>query len=304
MFIKLFQVVKHVPSVPENISEYGENKKSTSNKQNFDGINRNEKDTEELQNSNNADKNIEIEISSDDSQESFNEKPRRSAVPVKYENKEDVKLILNTEVNLKSEDISVQNSTVFKNDNKVKVKSLKEELLKEVDSENDIVVLKDDDDDDDCSVSQPQNGVDQKDIKKQTFKLNVRPFDDLIAPGPVVVNNLLNMPPPPSGQIDGPSNFIAQNGGASFSSQFINMTCDICGIQFDSPELLNEHKSAMKHYKCSFNKDCEMLVISSQQELLDHQRLVHNIMPSPVQQLAHQVILQLVYLILITDISI
>lgn len=184
--------------------------------------------------------------------------------------KNDVNMSENSIIHLKTEEVS-QNSVVKKEDNKVVKKEDKEDLKYSI-IKNDVLVLKDDE---------------EKDLIKEhkEYKLNVRSFDDLAAPRTV---NLFNMPPP--SQIDGPSNFISQNGTPF--SQYINMCCDVCASQFDSLELLNEHKKVMKHYKCTF-KECELLVLSSQQEFLDHQRMVHNIMPSPVQQLAHQVIINL-----------
>lgn len=190
-------------------------------------------------------------------------------------------LSLNTVLDLKPEEVPQHSATVKKEEYKVNVKSLKQELLKEVDAESEIVVLKDDDSPD---KQAPQNGVEKKEPSETKFKVNVRSFDDLAAPRTV---NLINLPPP--GQIDGPPNFLSQNGGTPFPPPFISVSCDICGLQFDSSDLLNEHKAAMKHYKCSF-KECEHIILSSQQEFLEHQRLIHNIMPSPVQQLAHQVI--------------
>ncbi|VVC43154.1 Hypothetical protein CINCED_3A002219 [Cinara cedri] len=168
--------------------------------------------------------------------------------------------------NFKSEEVP-QNS-VIKKEEKV-VKNEDKEDLKDSILENKVLVLKKDE---------------SKDLIKEQqkeYKLNVRSFVDLAAPQTI---NLINMPPP--SQIDSPSNFISQNG--SPYPQYMNMSCDLCTLQFDSLELLNEHKKVMKHYKCSF-KDCEHLILSSQQEFLDHQSMVHNIMPSPVQQLAHQV---------------
>lgn len=227
-----------------------------------------------------------IEISSDDSQDSYEEK-KSPIVPVKAENKDETNSSFNSVVKLKSEEVPQNAPVVMKEECKIKIKSLKEELVKEANMESDIVVLNDDDDNYSAQVSEPQNGVEKKEIKQpikeQKFKVNVRSFNDLAAPHTV---KLINLPP---AQIDGP-NFLSQNG-APFPPPY--MACEVCGMQFDSSELLSDHKIAMKHYKCSF-KECEHLVITNQQEFLDHQRLIHNIMPSPVQQLAHQVIYQLI----------
>lgn len=300
MFIEFFQVVRRISLAPsENASEGEDGKRqnesesdNTSNNQNSDDVAENEKESEdESQNANSSDDSDddEIEILSDDSDESLNVRPKKDVknetkVETKVENKDDI--VLNSEIHLKTEEVP-QNSTAVKNEDcKINVKSLKEELIKEV--ENDVVNLIQDDDEDGNtnSMSQSQNGIVKKDIKEQKFKhrLNVRSFDDLLAPRTA---NLINMHPP--GQIDGQTNFISQNG-TPFSTQFLNLSCDICGIQFDSSELLNDHKIAMKHYKCLFTKECEMLLFSNSQELQDHQRVVHSLVPSPVQQLAHQVI--------------
>lgn len=262
------------PSDDEN----GENDKSEDN----DSSEKNELEKESENESQHLSDDFDgIEISSDDSQDSFAEN-KSPAVPVKDEKN----VSLSTIEHLKSEEVP-QNSTVVKKEEcKVKIKSLKEELLKEADLEGEIVVLKDDDDNLNAQVSQPQNGNEKKELKEQVkeqkFKVNVRSFDDLASPHTV---NLFNIPP--HGQIDGPPNYLSQNG-TPYPLPY--MACEVCGIQFDSSELLSEHKAALKHYKCSF-KECEHLVITSQQEFLDHQRVIHNIMPSPVQQLAHQVIL-------------
>lgn len=251
--------------------------KETFNQQQSNHIAGNEKESEEeSQNSINSSDDDEIEISSGDSQESFTEK--RSLPPTVLVKAEQT-IPLNTVVDLKTEEAVPQNDTTVKKE-ECKINTLKDELLKEVDLEGEVVILNDS-----AQVSQPQNGVAKKEEAiEQKFKLNVRSLDDLVAPRTV---NLMTMAPP--GQIDGSPNYLSQNG-TPFSSPFINTLCDVCGLQFDSPELLTEHKAAMKHFKCSF-KQCEILVLSSQQELLDHQRLIHNIMPSPVQQLAHQVII-------------
>lgn len=214
---------------------------------------------------------------------------KENPVIVKEESKPS---ILNFVVDLKTEDPTNQSPTTVKNEDcKVKVKSLKEELMKEANSDGELVVLKDDENDNTTEISQQlpnqsqneneKNGSTKENIKEQKFKVNVRSFTDLLAPvsTDLLVNNAYVQP-----------HFLTQNGSTPFPSPFMNFHCDVCGIQFDSSELLNEHKTAMKHYKCTF-KECERLIITSQQEFLDHQRLVHNIMPSPVQQLAHQVII-------------
>lgn len=272
-----------------------EQEKTSDKSLSIDAGGENEKESEgESQNANSSEDD-EIEILSDDSQESFSERPS-PAVSVKAEEKN---VSINTVVDLKTEELPQNSTAVKKEECKIKLKSLKEELIKESDFEGDIVVLKDDDENDNTQVPQPQNGVEKKEIKEQVkeqskeqvreqvkeqkFKLNVRSFDDLIDPR--TANLINNMPPPV--QIDQASNFLTQNGG-SFPPPYLS--CDVCGIPHDSLELLNDHKVTMKHFKCSF-KECEHLVASSQQEFLEHQRLVHNIMPSPVQQLAHQVII-------------
>jgi len=151
--------------------------------------------------------------------------------------------------------------------------------------ETDVSVLKTDNETKNTQVPQPQNGIEIKEqVKEQKFKLNVRSFDDLVDPRTAI---LINMPPP--AQIDRAPNYLTQNGSGPFPPPYLS--CDVCGIQYDSPELLNDHKITLKHFKCSF-KECEHLVESSQQEFLEHQRIVHNIIPSPVQQLAHQVIIK------------
>lgn len=151
--------------------------------------------------------------------------------------------------------------------------------MKEPDNECEIVPLK-------SEAPQPLNGVEKKESKEQKFNVKIRSMDDLAAPRTSSVNLLGLTPGPP---IDRPPNFLSHNG-SQFPPTYINVSCDVCGIQFDSSELLNEHKAAMKHYKCSY-KECELIPFSSLQEFTDHQRMIHNIMPSPVQQLAHQVII-------------
>ncbi|XP_060850697.1 uncharacterized protein LOC132929387 isoform X1 [Rhopalosiphum padi] len=284
-----FEVVRRLPPTAESVSgeedcenpKDSEPKKSTDKSPSVDEV-ENEKESEgESQNANSSD-DSDVEILSDDSQESFTERPS-PAVSVKSEEKN---VSINTVIDLKTEDLP-QNSTVVKKEEcKARLKTLKEELLKESDLDGDIVVLRDDDENDN---TQPQNGVEKKEIKEQVkeqvkeqkVKINVRSFDDLVDPRTAI---LIHMPPPGQ-QIDRAPNYLTQNGG-SFPPPYLS--CDVCGVQYDSPELLNDHKVTMKHFKCSF-KECEHLVVSSQQEFLDHQRLAHNIMPSPVQQLAHQV---------------
>ncbi|XP_027851477.1 uncharacterized protein LOC114130667 isoform X3 [Aphis gossypii] len=280
-----FEVVRTLPPTTESVSgeEDCENPKNsepekTNDKSPSVDDGENEKESEgESQNANSSD-DSDVEILSDDSQVSFTERPR-PAVSVKSEEKN---VAINTVVDLKTED-SPQNSTVVKKEEcKPRLKTLKEELLKESDVDGDVVVLKDDDENDDTQVPQPQNGVEKKEfkeqVKEQKVKINVRSFDDLIDPRTAI---LINMPPP----ADRAPTFLAQNGG-SFPPPYLS--CDVCGVQYDSLELLNDHKVTMKHFKCSF-KECEHIAVPSQQEFLEHQRIAHNIMPSPVQQLAHQV---------------
>lgn len=248
-----------------------------------DSVNENSKKTaenekeseEESQNIISSGEDDEIEIlSSDNSQESFAERPSPSVVAVKDEQN----VPINTVMDLKTEENTSQNTTTVKKE-ECKVKTLKEELLKEADIEGEMAVIKNNKD----KVSQPQNGIEKKEETiEQKFKVNVRSLDDLVDHHTV---NLINMNT--HGQIDGSSNYLSQNG-TPFPTSFMNILCDVCGLRFDSSELLIEHKTAMKHFKCSF-KECEIVELSSQQELVDHQRLIHNILPSPVQQLAHQV---------------
>lgn len=221
-----------------------------------------------------------IEISSDDSQESFTERPSPNQdLSVKLENNADTKVSFNTVIDLKNEE-AAQTSTVVKNED-CKVKRLKEETANECE----IVSIK-------SEPSQPQNGVEKKETKEQVkeqklFNVKLRSMDDLVASphtNSMSTVGLLSVPPIER------STFLTQNG-SPFPSTFINMSCDVCGIQFDSSELLSDHKAEMKHYKCSY-KECELVPFSSQQEYIDHLRLLHNIMPSPVQQLAHQVIIK------------
>lgn len=279
-----FEVVRTLPPTAESVSgeEDCENPKDSEPEKTNDkppsvDDGENEKESEEESQNANSFEDSDIEILSDDSQVSFTERPR-PAVSVKSEEKN---VVINTVVDLKTED-SPQNSTVVKKEECKSQLTLKEELLKDSDVDGDVVVLKDDD----TQVPQPQNGVENKEfkeqakeqVKEQKIKINVRSFDDLIDPRTAI---LINMPPP----ADRASTFLAQNGG-SFPPPYLS--CDVCGVQYDSPELLNDHKVTMKHFKCSF-KECEHIAISSQQEFLEHQRMTHNIMPSPVQQLAHQV---------------
>lgn len=224
-----------------------------------------------------------MEILSDDSDESSTERPS-PAVSVKAEEKN---VSINTVVDLKTEELPQNSTAVKKEECKIRIKPLKEELLKEPDVEIDVSVLTDNETKN-TQVPQPQNGIEQSEkkeqVKEQKFKLNVRSFDDLVDPRTAI---LINMPPP--AQIDRAQNFLTQNGSGSFPPLYLS--CDVCGITYDSPELLNDHKITLKHFKCSF-KECEHLVELSQQEFLEHQRMVHNGIPSPVQQLAHQVILK------------
>lgn len=285
-------MVRNVLPLSESASDVDddENQKSSDNEKTSDkqadDVAENEKESEdESQNDNSSDDGIEILSSDDDSLPSKTHSPApANPVAVKEENK----LSLNTVIDLKTEEVSNQNLTIIKNENSSN-NLLKEEVPKDSNSDFDVIIVKDDENDSaqasrPLSSEQPQNGVEKKETKELKFKLNVR--NDLVAPHP---SNLINMPPP--SQIDGQPNFLSQNGAPFSPSTFINLLCDVCGVQFDSSELLNEHKKALKHYKCTF-KECEHLILSNQEEFLDHQRLIHNIMPSPVQQLAHQVIFQ------------
>lgn len=276
-----------------------ENQKESDNEKNSDkqadkiAENEKESDDEDSQNGVSSD-NDEIEILSDDSEEELSVKTNNESenpVPVKEESK----LPINTVLHLKTEETSVPKPTVIKKEEcTAKVKSLKEELLKESSSDTEIVVVNDDDNDGPSEAPLPcdqtQNGVEKKETKETKFKVNVRSFDDLAAPRPV---SLINMPPP--GQLEVQSNFMP-NGSSPFPPPYLphstpNMPCEVCGARFDSLELLHEHKTSMKHYTCSY-KGCELLRMENQQEYLDHQRTIHNVMQSPVQQLAHQVIVQ------------
>lgn len=296
--------MRSVPPASESVSE-GEdcqNQKDSDNdndnnsNKGSDAVNSgNEKESDSEDDSQNAnssgDDEIEILSSGDDSQDSL-EKPIAENVSVKDEKN----LALHTEVDLKTEEAVPPNPTTVKNE--TATVSLKEELIKESFTEGgDMDVLRNDVDNASSEVSQPINGVEKienketkEEVKEQKFKLNVRSFNDLAGPSPI---NLINMPPP--GQMDGPPNYLSQNG-APFPPPFISIPCDVCGLQFDSSELLNDHKVAMKHFKCSF-KECELLMISSQHEFQEHQRIIHNIMPSPVQQLAHQVMIKIIMLL-------
>lgn len=268
----------------ENPKDSGQ--ENTSDKSPSVDAGENEKESEgESQNGNSFD-DSDIEILSDDSDdESFTERPSPApAVSVKAEEKN---IPINTVVDLKTEELPQNSMAVKKEEYKVQFKSLKEELLKEKDSEGHLVVIKNDNETKNTEVPQPQNGVEKCEIKEQVkeqkFKVNVRSFDDLVDPRNAI---RINMQPP--SQIDRSPNFLTQNGSGPYPPPYLS--CDVCGLHYDSPELLNDHKITMKHFKCSF-KECGHLVESSQQEFLDHQRMVHNSMPSPVQQLAHQVIL-------------
>lgn len=289
IYINSFQVVRSLTNTAESVSgeeEDCENPKDSGqekpDKSSSVDAGENEKESDgESQNANSSD-DSDIEILSDDSDELFTERPS-PAVSVKAEEKN---VSINTVVDLKTEELPQNSTAVKKEECKIRIKPLKEEMLKEPDLEGDVSVLKNDIEIKNIQVPQPQNGIQKNEIKEQVkeqkFKLNVRPFDDLIAPR---TSNLINMPPP--APLDRAPNFLTPNGGGPFPTQYLS--CDVCGIQYDSPELLNDHKITMKHFKCSF-KECEHLVESSQQEFLEHQRMVHNSMPSPVQQLAHQVI--------------
>ncbi|XP_001949742.2 dual specificity protein kinase splA isoform X2 [Acyrthosiphon pisum] len=283
-----FEVVRSLTNTTESVSgeEDCENPKDSGQENPSDkspsvDAGENEKESDgESQNANSSD-DSDVEILSDDSDVSFAERPR-PAVSVKAEEKN---VSINTVVDLKTEELPQNSTAVKKEECKIRIKPLKEELLKEPDLEGDVSVLKHDNEIKNIQVPQPQNGIQNNEIKEQVkeqkFKLNVRSFDDLIDPRTAI---LINMPPP--AQIERAPNFLTQNGVGPFPPPYLS--CDVCGMQYDSPELLNDHKINMKHFKCSF-KECEHLVASSQQEFLEHQRMVHNSMPSPVQQLAHQV---------------
>ncbi|CAI6345726.1 unnamed protein product [Macrosiphum euphorbiae] len=285
-----FEVVRSLTNTAESVSgeEDCENPKDSKQEKPSDkspsvDAGENEKESDgESQNANSSDEE-EIEILSDDTDdtESYTERPS-PAVSVKAEEKN---VSINTVVDLKTEELPQNSTAVKKEESKIRVKTLKEELLKEPAFEGDVSVLKNDNEIKNIQVPQPQNGIQKNEIKgqvkEQKFKLNVRSFDDLVDPRTAI---LINMPPP--APIDRAPNFLTPNGGGPFPPPYLS--CDVCGIQYDSPELLNDHKITMKHFKCSF-KECEHLVAAGQQEFLEHQRMVHNSMPSPVQQLAHQV---------------
>ncbi|XP_060867324.1 uncharacterized protein LOC132942717 isoform X3 [Metopolophium dirhodum] len=283
-----FEVVRSLTNTTESVSgeEDCENPKASGQEKPSDkppsvDAGENEKESDgESQNANSSD-DSDIEILSDDSDESFTERPS-PAVSVKAEEKN---VCINTVVDLKTEELPQNSTAVTKEECRIRIKPLKEELLKEPDLEVDVSVLKNDNEIKNIQVPQPQNGIQKNEIKEQVkeqkFTLNVRSFDDLVDPRTAI---LINMPPP--AQIDRAPNFLTQNGSGPFPPPYLS--CDICGIQYDSPELLNDHKITMKHFKCSF-KECGHLLELSQQEFLEHQRMVHNTVPSPVQQLAHQV---------------
>jgi len=256
-----------------------EDNENTFNKQQSDDMAGNEKESEEeSQNANSSGDDNEIEIlSSCDSQESFAERPSSPAVSVKDEQS----IPFNTVVDLKTEEIILQ-TPVKKEEFKIQIKSLKEELLKEGKLEREAVQL---DIDESAQVSETQNGVAKN---EETEHKSERP-QFIAVRSDLLYNSTVdqpNMAPPV--QIGEPPSYSSQNGVPLAPLTYVNAVCDVCGLQFDSTELLTEHKTAMKHFKCTF-KDCEILIFSSQQELLDHQHLIHNILPSPVQQLAHQV---------------
>lgn len=281
--------MRSIPPASESVSgeeDEGDPKDSESSKTldetKSDNTVENEKEFEaESNDGNTSGDDDDIEILSDDSD--IEMEKSISVLPIKNEIKPSIK---NTVIDLKTEEGTQNSAEVKKEECRVKVKTLKEELIKEATLEGETVDLKDDYIGGE-QVSKIKNGVEKTEskeiVKEQKFKVNVRSFDDLAAPRAV---NLINMPPP---GIDPSPNFASQNG-APYPPQYINLSCNVCGIAFESSELLNEHKVTLKHFKCSF-KECETIVISSQQEFLDHQRLIHNIMPSPVQQLAHQVTL-------------
>lgn len=280
-----------MPPAAESLSassdEDGEDQKEDSDNEKYSEKHNSDDDDYTVENDKESDAESDTDNESCDSDIEILEGPiqRLPATRSNVDNKKDGrqvkrvgKILENSVIDCKTEEVS-QNSVVKKEERVVKneerVVKKEEKVVKNEDRDdlkyilqNNVLVLKNDED---------------KDLIKEQkeYKLNVRSFDDLAAPRTV---NLINMPPP--AQIDRPSNFISQNGTSY--PQYMNMSCDICALQFDSLELLNEHKKVMKHYKCTF-KDCNLLVFSSQQDFLDHQRMVHNIMPSPVQQLAHQV---------------
>jgi len=280
--IKLFQIVRNKSSVSASVSggednENQKDKENTSNKQQSEDKAGNEKESEEeSQNANSSGDDNEIEIlSSCDSQESFTERLNSPAVSVKDEQS----VPFNTVVDLKTEEIVPQ--TPVKKEYKIQIKSLKEELLKEGELELEVDKL---DIDESAQVSDAQNGV----AKKEETEHKSERQQFIVVRSDLLYNNTVDQSNMPPVQIEEPPSYSSQNGAPL---TYVNMLCDVCGLQFDSSELLTEHKVAMKHFKCTF-KDCEILVLSSQQELLDHQHLIHNILPSPVQQLAHQVIIK------------
>lgn len=272
-----FKIVRNTSSVSVNVSsgEDNENQKdyeNTSDKQQSEDMTGNEKESEESQNANSSGDDNDVEVlSSCDSQESFADRPNSPTVPVKDEQS----VPFNTVVDLKTEEIL---QTPVKKEYKIHIKSLKEELLKEGELEREVVNL---DINETAQVSESQNGV----AKKEETEHKSERQQFIVVRSDLLYNSTVdqsNMPLPV--QIEEPPSYLSQNGAPL---TYVNM-CDVCGLQFDSSELLIEHKATMKHFKCTF-KDCEMLMWSSQQELLDHQHLIHNILPSPVQQLAHQV---------------
>ncbi|XP_050434523.1 uncharacterized protein LOC126841845 [Adelges cooleyi] len=287
-----FEVVKSVPVTygsnnsgeedddDQKDSEHDElDKSSSSDKQNDDETMEKESD-DDSQSVHSSGKEDDGDRTTGSPQESV-----RGQVSPADSDTEVSKLSINKVVDLKTEEIPQNSATVKTEEIKLKIKSLKEELLKEADQEDEVVILKEDYNNEQASKTPVENGVEKKEakenVKEQKFKVNVRSFDDLAAPHTA---NLINMPPP--AQIETSPNFLTQNG-ATFPP-FINLTCNVCGITFDTSELLTEHKITLKHLKCSY-KECEPLLFTSLQELMDHQRLLHNIMPSSVQQLEHQV---------------
>ncbi|XP_050544693.1 uncharacterized protein LOC126907445 isoform X2 [Daktulosphaira vitifoliae] len=286
-----FEVVKNVPStILENESgeEHEDNQKDSGNELDKISDKQNDDDTIEKESD---EESVSVHSSGkDDDDDRTTESPHESVPDQKSPIQSDIKipqLTVKNMIDLKTEATSSNSATPVKTEDcKIKIKSLKEELIKEADLEDEVVVLKDDYNDSDQHTSQSlsENGVEKKEskenVKETKLRVNVRSFDDLAAPQTL---NLINM----HGQIESSSNFLSQNG-TSFSSPFLNLSCNVCGLSFETTELLNEHRITLKHLKCTF-KECEPLLFSDLPELIEHQRLIHNIMPSSVQQLEHQV---------------
>ncbi|KAL4103479.1 hypothetical protein QTP88_018855 [Uroleucon formosanum] len=116
----------------------------------------------ESQSANSSD-DSDVEILSDDSDESSTERPS-PAVSVKAKEKN---VSINTVLYLKPEKLP-QNSTAVKKDKcKIRIKLLREKLIKEPDIETDVSVLKTDNEAKNTQVPQPQNGIEKNEIKEQ-----------------------------------------------------------------------------------------------------------------------------------------